>query len=426
MTAPAVTGAPSLRAVAVDLDDTLLRGDKSIAPRTLAAWERCRARGVALIVATARAEKPAAPFLAVLRPDAVVSNSGALARVGARTVFFRTFAPGTADGIARACAAADCGIVTAETEDGYFWNSHGAPTSAEYGHAIYTDFQRPLPPCFKLTAEIADAALAESIAARFPDCTLTEYYGQSWKRFSPAGVDKGAGLSAALAALGIAAAETAAFGDDYSDERMLASVGWGIAMGNAVAEVKAAARETTDDNGHDGVARWLETRFLDPVTVRPAGPGDAALLYELQRRTFLPLLEKYRDEQVNPAAESYEMFCAKLARTGTDPYVILRSGLPVGGVRILHRAGGMHKVSALGIAPDCQNAGAAQTALRLIEALHPDARGWMLDTIAEEKGNCHLYEKLGYVRVGAPRRINERLTLVDYQKGGGPAGEGRL
>ena len=33
-----------------------------------------------------------------------------------------------------------------------------------------------------------------------------------------------------------------------------------------------------------------------------------------------------------------------------------------------------------------------------------------------EKGNCYLYEKMGYHKTGQTHEINERLTLVFYKK----------
>lgn len=34
----------------------------------------------------------------------------------------------------------------------------------------------------------------------------------------------------------------------------------------------------------------------------------------------------------------------------------------------------------------------------------------------EEKGNCRLYEKLGYRDTGKREIVNERMTLIYYEK----------
>ena len=47
---------------------------------------------------------------------------------------------------------------------------------------------------------------------------------------------------------------------------------------------------------------------------------------------------------------------------------------------------------------------------------YPETTTWKLDTIKQEEGNCHLYEKCGFVRVGQERMINEHMTLVDYER----------
>ena len=51
-----------------------------------------------------------------------------------------------------------------------------------------------------------------------------------------------------------------------------------------------------------------------------------------------------------------------------------------------------------------------------IERLHPDIERWFLDTIKEEARNCHLYEKIGYKKTGKSEAVNEKMTLVYYEK----------
>ena len=48
--------------------------------------------------------------------------------------------------------------------------------------------------------------------------------------------------------------------------------------------------------------------------------------------------------------------------------------------------------------------------------LYEDTITWRLDTIKQEKGNCHLYEKCGFVRVGGEHIVNEFMTLIEYEK----------
>ena len=52
--------------------------------------------------------------------------------------------------------------------------------------------------------------------------------------------------------------EVIAFGDNYNDIDLIQSVGWGVAVGNARAEVKAVAKEVTLHHKEDGVAATLE------------------------------------------------------------------------------------------------------------------------------------------------------------------------
>ena len=57
-----------------------------------------------------------------------------------------------------------------------------------------------------------------------------------------------------------------------------------------------------------------------------------------------------------------------------------------------------------------------QQALPLAEGLYPDAKRWRLDTIFEEKNNIHLYKKLGYIEYGEHKTVNDKMTLINFQK----------
>ena len=139
--------------------------------------------------------------------------------------------------------------------------------------------------------------------------------------------------------------------------------------------------------------------------------------YKIQRAAFKPLYEKYRDDDTDPYLESKENVLRKYMREGTSGYIFIADTKPVGAVRInideLNRSG---RISALCVLPQYQCMGIAQYALLEIERRHPDINKWSLDTILQEAGNCHLYEKLGYRRNGKTEAINEKMTLVFYEK----------
>ncbi len=144
--------------------------------------------------------------------------------------------------------------------------------------------------------------------------------------------------------------------------------------------------------------------------------SDAPLIQALQRIAFDELLKTYEDFETNPACESLDRIQAKLSQPFTYFYFIWQDDQLAGGIRVVDRQNGERKrISPLFVLPDFQNHGIAQAAVREAEALH-GAEGWSLGTILQESRNCHLYEKLGYRRTGASKVINDRMTIVFYEK----------
>ena len=74
----------------------------------------------------------------------------------------------------------------------------------------------------------------------------------------PASGGKGIGIEKMLAYYGLDKAEALAFGDGNNDREMLQAVGTGVAMGNALPQVRACADIVTDTVENDGIAHALQ------------------------------------------------------------------------------------------------------------------------------------------------------------------------
>lgn len=76
-------------------------------------------------------------------------------------------------------------------------------------------------------------------------------------------VTKWNGVKAMLEICGCSAEETVYFGDDYDDVESIKMCGVGVAVSNAIDEVKAVADYIAESNDDDGVAKFVEGRILE-------------------------------------------------------------------------------------------------------------------------------------------------------------------
>lgn len=246
-----------------DLDGTLLRSDKTISERTLEAVRKIRERGYVIGISTSRSKSNSLRFVESLSPDIIISSGGALVTLNGRTVITEEF-----DGIesARIIAAAReiCGDlnITADTSDDnaeYFRNFVPPQDELEksWGKSIFTDFNDYSKPSLKLCFEIADDEKARRLEAALPWCDCIRFTDGDWYKFTRSGVTKENAIRKLCAVIGAETADITAFGDDLADIGMLKMCGTGVAMGNALPEVKAAADITIGSNDEDGIADYL-------------------------------------------------------------------------------------------------------------------------------------------------------------------------
>jgi hydroxymethylpyrimidine pyrophosphatase-like HAD family hydrolase len=221
-------GAPGqyFHAVAVDYDGTITTSGRP-SPDVLAAIAETRADGRRVVLVTGR-------ILAELRSefpgvddhfDAIVAENGAVA---ARAGRGRLLATPVADQLD--AALADCGA------------------AFRRGQVL-------------LACDRADEpAVLEAVRELGLECELIS--NRNALMVLPAGVTKGSGLAEALADLGISPHNTAAIGDAENDHSLLAVAEVGVAVGNAVASLKADADIVLGQPDGPGVASFLRGQVI--------------------------------------------------------------------------------------------------------------------------------------------------------------------
>ena len=144
---------------------------------------------------------------------------------------------------------------------------------------------------------------------------------------------------------------------------------------------------------------------------------DLDTILQMQKEAFAELYAKYHDTETSPATENYEKILFRFKQPETTYYFITADNIKVGVLRVVDCKDGVtrKRISPIFIMPEYRNQGYAQQAIKEAERIH-GKNHWKLDTILQEKGNCYLYEKLGYHQTGKTEQINDKMTIVFYEK----------
>lgn len=245
-----------------DLDGTLLRTDKTISDRTLAALNKCREKGILIGVSTSRGEKNSQQFIEKLCPDIIISSGGALVNYMGKYIYKAEFSVEETQSmiaLAREICGADCEI-TMDTLHEHYWNYKIDPNIADasWGVSIYTDYHDFSQETLKMCVEIFEPEKAAKLSECLPDCDCVKFVDGDWYKFTKKTATKEYAILRLCEVCGIAIENITAFGDDLVDIGMLQLCGKGIAMGNAVEEVKKIADVVIGTNDEDGIAKWIE------------------------------------------------------------------------------------------------------------------------------------------------------------------------
>ena len=258
-----------IRMILTDLDHTLLKEDGSISEKMLQVLTACRAKGILFAIATARYWIGAERYIDLLNPDYEITTDGTLIHSDGKCIYSCAFSVSETNTIISNISEMVPGTeITTACGKTVYWNSLRISESEKLHKAVYCDYSSPLTvQANKIVAELPDESVAREIAAK-THCKLQCYRGEKWYAFMPAVSGKTAAIKALAEFSEIGLKDTVAFGDDLNDIEMLRLCGMGVAVANAIPEVREAADMITFSNDEDGVARWLADHCLKENAAR--------------------------------------------------------------------------------------------------------------------------------------------------------------
>jgi Cof subfamily protein (haloacid dehalogenase superfamily) len=259
-----------VRALAIDLDGTLLTRGETISARNRKAVAAARAAGLEVIIATAgwyqRAEKIARQL--DLGGGLVIACSGAqVRRLSDDADLMDVRMPGEfAAGLYRIIDGQRC-LAWVALDEVVLMKAEGDLDLA----SLFPEIRRvpsiaasaDAPPRIALVQGTAvNQAIVDGLAAEWGErvrfITSLSGHAKSILTLTAVGADKGVALEVACRDLGLAPADVVAVGDADNDMEMFRVAGGSFAMGQASPAVKAAARAVTGTNDDDGVAQAIE------------------------------------------------------------------------------------------------------------------------------------------------------------------------
>lgn len=250
-----------IKMVVTDLDGTLLRNDKTISDYTENVLAELKEQGILFVVATARPIRSVNEWLPFIKYDVGIFHNGAVILDGERRL--ASIGVEKPAELIRSILAEhpDCQIA-AEVNDGLYANFDAGQIwqGIAYVHTLdFAEIEHQI--ADKLIIKVTTLEAMSQYQKYLPDDLYLQLSEHTIAMIMNKQATKVNAIRLVAEKYGIPMEQVVAFGDDYNDIDMLRGCGIGVAMGNALEEVKQAADETCDTNENDGVARWLRAHL---------------------------------------------------------------------------------------------------------------------------------------------------------------------
>lgn len=259
--------------VAIDIDGTLLRPDKRLAHRVIRTVKEASARGVKVVLATARPPRSVRPIYEALGLDTPQINyNGALIhdKHTGRTILHQPLPMKLTSQLIRYARRVDPGvIISVEILDRWYTDHTAHAEGTRTTKRFSPDFIGPLEafihkPATKILLQGSPERLGRvkvALCDRYRKRASILLCDSNLVQVLHAGADKKVALERIAMSYGIPRSRVMAIGDAPNDERMIRWAGLGVAMQNAWPRIRAAAGAIVGGNDADGVAEALR-RFV--------------------------------------------------------------------------------------------------------------------------------------------------------------------
>ena len=250
----------AIKMIVTDLDRTLLRTDKTISEFTETILKRCIEQGIKVVFATARPKNRVDILPIIHLADAIITDNGSSVYIENKIEY--------SFGIPAKTAKPFLNKLVETIPDKRFSIEYPHMKIANYDKSdlwlaeIKNDIANPLDiPATKMVVN-AGAEAYDELCALLPSDLYAQLCEGRIILIMHQSATKWNAIQTVSNHFGVSIDETVAFGDDYNDILMLKNCGIGIAVANALDEVKAVANSFCDTNDNDGVARWLAANVL--------------------------------------------------------------------------------------------------------------------------------------------------------------------
>lgn len=278
MTLPPPEVREKIKLVAIDLDGTTLREDKTFGERLLKVMDLIQERGVIVAICSGRAPESVAPYAHTMHLDryqgyCICFNGGALINLKdpKKDLFVSTMtAQDLIDIESQARAhhnfvhAYSTRRVLLTESNVIFTEMEIAASSQPFEQLNFPDEVNPNELAYKLIAVGLKKSLDEmrdNLPADFSERFNIARTNDNFLEFMHKDCSKGATLIELCKILGIGMENVAAFGDAENDIEMVQMAGVGVAVANAMPTLKAVAPYRAINYIDDGVAIYLEQFF---------------------------------------------------------------------------------------------------------------------------------------------------------------------
>lgn len=245
--------------VSFDLDMTLLDHRQWKIPDSAMEALRLLRENYLVVLATGRDmdNNYSREFKEKIKPDAIIHMNGTKITADGKEIYCHTMERELLKELLTYADRHHHSVgFTMESED-YYVNPEGVAEHDRNRWGMsernFQDWRKMLEMPVRTLAYIGNPEGAADIRSHFPQIRVLLFAGGQGADLVELEASKGQGLLRLCQYYGIDIQDTWAFGDSMNDLEIIQTAGTGIAMGNAMEELKAHADYVTDDIGEDGV-----------------------------------------------------------------------------------------------------------------------------------------------------------------------------